>query len=190
MSERSNLRERYRQARRDLPDKARNAALERITERCLASRLYQEAEHVALYMACDGEVDVTAILLDAFATQRSCYLPVLTGDKAAPLAFALCTAGTAMAPNRYQILEPEPPHIFCAPEALDLVIVPLVAFSPDKHRLGMGAGYYDRAFSFRKESKQNPALAGVAFDCQRYTALAPNTWDIPCDAIITPSAFL
>ena len=55
------------------------------------------------------------------------------------------------------------------------------------HRLGSGAGYYDRALSFRRRRHgwRGPKLIGIAYECQRVAALAARPTDIPLDAVIT-----
>ena len=52
--------------------------------------------------------------------------------------------------NQYNIFEPESGDRLAA-EKLDLVIVPLVAFDEEGHRVGMGGGYYDRTFAFKQK---------------------------------------
>ena len=42
---------------------------------------------------------------------------------------------------------------------LDLVFVPLVGFDANGMRLGMGAGYYDRAFAFLRQRRSLAASA-------------------------------
>jgi 5-formyltetrahydrofolate cyclo-ligase len=53
--------------------------------------------------------------------------------------------------------------------------------------LGSGAGYYDRALSFRRRRRGwlGPKLIGIAYECQRVAALAARPTDIPLDAVIT-----
>jgi 5-formyltetrahydrofolate cyclo-ligase len=53
----------------------------------------------------------------------------------------------------------------------------------------MGGGYYDRTLAFKKQQKmaKNPKLYGLAFDCQEVAKLNAEPWDVPLNAIITPS---
>jgi 5-formyltetrahydrofolate cyclo-ligase len=73
------------------------------------------------------------------------------------------------------------------PWALDLVIMPLVAFDADCNRLGMGGGYYDRTFAYLNKRRfwRKPILIGVAHECQRVANLESEVWDIPLDAVVT-----
>ena len=69
------------------------------------------------------------------------------------------------------------------------MIVPLVGFDDECHRIGMGRGFYDRAFSFvgRSEPPRRPRLVGVAFDEQRCERIDPQEWDVALDAVVTPT---
>jgi len=69
----------------------------------------------------------------------------------------------------------------------DVVLVPLVAFDQMGNRLGMGAGFYDRAVSFRlnRPELQRPLLVGLAHHFQEVKSLPAQSWDVPLDAILT-----
>ena len=68
----------------------------------------------------------------------------------------------------------------------DVVFVPLVGFTIDGARLGMGAGHYDRWLA------ANPtALAiGLAWDCQEVAELPLEPHDRPLAAIVTPTRLI
>ena len=59
------------------------------------------------------------------------------------------------------------------------------------HRLGSGAGYYDRAFAFRAGLGRwrGPRLIGVAHSCQRAAAIAALPTDVALDAVVTEKGF-
>lgn len=89
-------------------------------------------------------------------------------------------AGDPLGTNRFGIVEPLPGRAV-GPLALATVLTPLVGFSEDGGRLGMGAGYYDRRFAAQKR----PAMIGVAHELQRVDALPRREWDVPLDAVVT-----
>jgi len=76
--------------------------------------------------------------------------------------------------------------------ALDIALVPLVAFDDYGRRLGMGGGYYDRTFAYlrHREHWRRPKLIGVAFEFQRVAELPAQPWDVPLDGIITEKGLL
>jgi 5-formyltetrahydrofolate cyclo-ligase len=72
--------------------------------------------------------------------------------------------------------------------SLDVVVLPLVGFDRRGNRLGMGAGYYDRALRRRLDTTRHwrrPRLVGVAFACQELPAIPVSPWDVPLDLIVT-----
>ena len=104
-----------------------------------------------------------------------------------------------MTHNRYGILEPQLNCSHVSPVAqLDIILMPLVAFDSKGNRLGMGGGYYDRTLSFTQHQtgfhspseKRAPKLVGIAHDIQEVDALPIAPWDVPLDAIVTPSRTL
>jgi 5-formyltetrahydrofolate cyclo-ligase len=74
-------------------------------------------------------------------------------------------------------------------EVLDpsLMLVPLAAFDGRGHRIGYGAGYYDRAIARLIERGMRLGLIGIAFNCQRVEAVPVEAHDMPLDAILTES---
>lgn len=74
-------------------------------------------------------------------------------------------------------------------EVLDpkLMLVPLAAFDRCGHRIGYGAGYFDRAIARLVRRGLKPRLVGIAFDCQRIERVPNEPHDIPLDAILTES---
>jgi 5-formyltetrahydrofolate cyclo-ligase len=99
--------------------------------------------------------------------------------------FRRWTPATAMQPNRFGI--PEPVDGLDIPaDRLELVLMPLVAYSATGTRLGMGAGYYDRAFAFALDHPDaGPLLVGAAYSLQEVNSLPAQSWDVPLDAVIT-----
>lgn len=65
----------------------------------------------------------------------------------------------------------------------DVLIVPLVGFTADGHRLGQGGGHYDRWLA------EHPGriTIGLAWDCQLVDSLPTESHDRPLDAIVTPT---
>ena len=76
-----------------------------------------------------------------------------------------------------------------AAEVLDpaLMLVPLAAFDARGHRLGYGAGYYDRAIARLEAKGVSPRLIGIAFDCQEVPQVPDEAHDVPLPEILTES---
>ncbi|MBS3647864.1 5-formyltetrahydrofolate cyclo-ligase [Pseudaminobacter sp. 19-2017] len=74
-------------------------------------------------------------------------------------------------------------------EVLDpnIMLVPLAAFDPRGHRIGYGAGYYDRSIERLHEKGMSPRLIGIAFDCQEVPQVPDEPHDVVLSAILTES---
>lgn len=116
------------------------------------------------------------------------YLPALRNRPANSLWFKPYRIGDRLIDNRFGIPEPRSQHgRLIMPWAIDTVFVPLVAFDGSGNRLGMGGGYYDRTFAFKRQRNhwKGPRLIGVAHEFQHVDSLPNQHWDIPLDAVIT-----
>ncbi|CDX45515.1 conserved hypothetical protein [Mesorhizobium sp. SOD10] len=74
-------------------------------------------------------------------------------------------------------------------EELDptLMLVPLAAFDARGHRIGYGAGYYDRAIARLADKGITPRLIGIAFDCQEVERVPEENHDVVIPEILTES---
>lgn len=188
--DRDRLRRELRARRRELPAARRIAAADALAARLLALPFFEqdvapERGYVAGYWAMDGEIALHAWQLRL--PHRCVYcLPVLgEGDT---LRFAPWRPGDALATNRFGIPEPDVEAASTlAASDMAFVAMPLVGFDANGTRLGMGGGWYDRSFAFRRANPQPPWLVGVGFDLQRVDALDAQAWDVRADAICTES---
>ncbi|MBB3312878.1 5-formyltetrahydrofolate cyclo-ligase [Rhizobium sp. BK196] len=69
----------------------------------------------------------------------------------------------------------------------EIMLVPLSAFDSRGHRIGYGAGHYDRAIDRLRQKGLSPKLIGIAFDCQEVAEVPAEPHDISLDAILTES---
>lgn len=66
-----------------------------------------------------------------------------------------------------------------------VLLVPLSAFDARGHRIGYGAGHYDRAISRLRQKGRHPVLIGVAFACQEVASVPAEPHDVALNAILT-----
>ncbi len=138
--------------------------------------------HMAAYHPFGGEPNLYPALEALHHAGRRVYLPIVDGRQ---MEFRRWQPGARMTPNRYGIPEPLEGRSIPARQ-LELVLMPLVAFSMTGTRLGMGAGFYDRCFSFSLEQPDSgPYLVGTAYSLQQVDSLPAQSWDVPLDAVIT-----
>lgn len=149
------------------------------------SNAFRFSRRLAFTLAYDGEIDPGLLLKEAQRRGKECYLPVLNPLDENRLLFKRWQRGRALQKNHYGIGEPRRGSV-CPPKALDLVMMPLVAFDDDCNRLGMGKGFYDRTFAFlHKAARQRPRLLGLAHECQHVEKLDVAPWDVPLDGVAT-----
>jgi 5-formyltetrahydrofolate cyclo-ligase len=67
------------------------------------------------------------------------------------------------------------------------MLVPLAAFDARGHRIGYGAGYYDRAIAKLIDKGRPPRLVGIAFDCQEVPLVPNEDHDVILTEILTES---
>ena len=186
-------------ARRDAIDLNARAAKSAV----ICARLVEMLERVgseaprtvAAYAATGSEVDPAAFAAaaadcgwqvaypcmlsaaDAAACgQRMCMRAVTAGDVGTAPFIAHPTrtfAATDIDSDRFPIV---------AAEALDMIVVPLVAFDRTGARLGYGGGCYDRYLPTVSASCQ---IVGIAFDEQRVDHVPTDVHDLPLPNIIS-----
>jgi 5-formyltetrahydrofolate cyclo-ligase len=69
----------------------------------------------------------------------------------------------------------------------DLMLIPLAAFDDRGHRIGYGAGYYDRAIDRLQAKGHAPRLVAIAFDCQEVERVPDQDHDVQLPEILTES---
>ncbi|PSL14377.1 5-formyltetrahydrofolate cyclo-ligase [Marinobacterium halophilum] len=190
MQDRKTLRRQIRLRRRSLTARQQRHAAQSLCRNLRSHLWFRQAQHIALYLPNDGEIDTSPLIKLCRSLGKQLYLPVLHPIRHNRLWFTPYDTDTPMRRNCYRILEPvlqgqprRPAH------ALDLVLMPLVAFSADGGRMGMGGGYYDRSFAFKLRAKalKGPRLIGLAHDFQRQPQLPLEPWDVPLDGVATDS---
>jgi 5-formyltetrahydrofolate cyclo-ligase len=177
-------------ARRDeLPPRSRLIAAEGLARHVHELAPLAQAQRVAGYWAVRGEIPLHALL--APRPEFDYCLPCVGDD--ATLRFAPWLPGAGLRQNRYGIPEPDvTPAEQLAPAALDVVLVPLLAFDRHGTRLGSGGGYYDRSFAFLRERARpaRPLLVGVGYAFQEVERLAPAAWDVALDFVATDAELI
>ena len=186
---RDTLRQQLRAARRALSFEVRLQASISAAIKLCASEAYREARRIAVYMAMDGELDPTPLIMRCRTDGRELYLPVLP-PKEGPMSFRPYGVDTPLIPNRFGIPEPLSAEGGRTAKEMDLVLTPLVGFDMLGNRLGMGAGFYDRTFGFlRHMEKPHPLLIGYAYEFQKVPALSAESWDVPLAGVATEQHF-
>lgn len=107
-------------------------------------------------------------------------LPVVAG-RGRPLTMRTWSFGDELDSGVWGIREPKPD----APEVFpDILLVPLAAFDRHGHRIGYGAGYYDKTITRIRAMKPTLAI-GVAFAAQEIEKVPATPFDARLDLVLT-----
>ncbi len=167
-------------ARRDaLPAAERQQAAETIAARAFPVAI-APGTIVAGFMPMKSEINPLPLLRALAAAGARLALPVVAGQ-GKPLIMRAWAFGAPLIAGVWGIREPEPAAPAVAP---DILIVPLLAFDRAGHRVGYGAGYYDRTIAALRAAQ--PVLAiGLAFAAQEIAAVPATPHDAPLDLVLT-----
>jgi 5-formyltetrahydrofolate cyclo-ligase len=149
--------------------------------------VYRRSGSLAVYLSFDGEVDLSALMLQASAAGKTLYLPFINGRRGAGMHFIRFRPGDPVRRNRFGILQPNPNRTCrIQPSRIDLILMPLVGFDVMGTRLGMGGGYYDRCFAnLATRGILRHRFVGVAFECQKAILIERENWDVPVSVVVT-----
>ena len=192
LQDRQALRKALREQRNALTANQQQHASQAVLDNLLSLPAITRATSIACYLPNDGEVDLTSFINTCWklppGDKKITTLPVLHPVCKGHLLFLQYNDSTLMRANKYGIEEPALACNQVVPTPHHhVVLMPLVGFDSSGNRLGMGGGYYDRTLSHIHSRKARPQLIGIAHDCQQVDQLPVQAWDIPVDAIITPT---
>lgn len=185
---RQDFRASIRQKRNQLSSDTQHlAGLDLVTQASTLAE-FQHAQHIALYLTTDGELETMPLIESLWKQGKKTYLPVIHPFSKGHLLFLHYHSSTPMVLNRYSIPEPKLDQTQIIPvSSLDVICTPLVGFDSSGHRLGMGGGYYDRTLEPWFKTGKGPMPIGLAHDCQHVESLPIEDWDVPLPKIVTPT---
>ncbi len=139
---------------------------------------FAAARTVALYCSTADEVDTLAAI-DRWSLSKRVVLPVVEGGG---MAFVAYDRARGLCPGAFGISRPVGEEV-CLPGEIDLMVVPGVAFDRAGHRLGRGAGYYDRYLG-AVAPERRPYLVGLCFPWQLVDTIPAEPHDIRMDKVV------
>ena len=150
---------------------------------------------VAVYAAMGSEVDPAAFAAAAVVRGwRVAYPCMLSATDAMAYGQRMCMRAVSVGDASEAPFIAHPTRAFAATDvdsirfpivpakALDMVVVPLVAFDRTGARLGYGGGCYDRYLPMLSPACQ---IIGIAFDEQRVGHVPTDAHDLPLPNIVS-----
>jgi 5-formyltetrahydrofolate cyclo-ligase len=179
------MRASLRAKRRAVPAADRIASAQLVTHNADCWLHLRPSWRIGLYASLPEELDTTPLIALALARGCRIYLPRIDRHSLGRK-MRFVAMNDRHRSNRLGIAEPDGSEIIGA-RWLDVVFVPLLGFDARGVRLGMGGGFYDRAFAFRRWRNvwHTPRLIGLAYAFQQVEEIIPATHDVLLDAVVT-----
>jgi 5-formyltetrahydrofolate cyclo-ligase len=149
----------------------------------LCTEIFRLAKRLALYSPINNEVRTEKIFVAATRAEKQVFYPRVNGSD---LNFCEVGALDELSPGSFNVMEPTKP-CGIAPEELDLIVLPGVAFDIDGRRLGYGKGFYDR---FLALTSPECVVIGLGFDLQLKAVLPEELHDQKVSFLATESRFI
>ncbi|MBK8256672.1 MAG: 5-formyltetrahydrofolate cyclo-ligase [Polyangiaceae bacterium] len=180
------LRQRASALRRTIPKEAISERSGQICERVANLPEVIAARTAALFYPMENKHEVDLRPLDAVLRDRNVRVayPTINGEtRVMTFRFTNALSDVAMRDMMFA----EPPHDAEEAEALDVIVVPALQVDGAGHRIGYGAGFYDRTLV-----RYLPGATAiiVAFDFQLISEVPVTEGDIACPFIITDKRIL
>jgi 5-formyltetrahydrofolate cyclo-ligase len=137
---------------------------------------------IAGYFPVDSEADGRACLTYCHQKHYTCCLPVIEKGNLL-LTFRKWQPKQEMISGTFNIPVPSEEQPTLLPT---LLLVPLLAFDQQGHRLGRGMGHYDYTIADLRK-KHSIITIGLAYDCQEIDNLPVDDHDQPLDYVVTPT---
>lgn len=184
----SELRKRMRGLRKALPAQACNERSARICERLAATAPFAHARAIALFWPIEDRHEVDLRALGARLRERGLRVAFPRIEpETGMMSFHFVEDTSRLVEGASGLREPAPEEPLATPGSLDAIVVPSLAVDPRGHRIGYGAGHYDRALP---QFAPPTSTLAVAFDFQ-LVAEVPNTdGDVAVGWIVTDSRTL
>jgi 5-formyltetrahydrofolate cyclo-ligase len=138
---------------------------------------------VAGFWPIRSEIDPRPAMERIVAQGYALALPVVTPDG---LVFRHYAPGDALERAGFGLSHPPASATEVRPSAL---LVPLAAFDATGHRIGYGAGYYDRSIARLSETGQLVTI-GLGFEAQRIASVPARSHDRALNWIVTERQIL
>jgi 5-formyltetrahydrofolate cyclo-ligase len=154
--------------------------------------VWQRGRRVAAFLGMPGEVDLRPCFGPAWQRGVRIYVPHIVSRREGTMVLVPLEPGAPLRGNVFGIAEPLHGARGRIPiRHLDTILVPLVGFDRQGHRLGMGAGFYDRVASV---TRPHASLSPPAPDRHRVLDPAGRTIepasDVALDLVVTERGIL
>lgn len=150
---------------------------DKVIEELIAQPIYKESNTIYSYVSYRNEPDTWRFIIYSLKAGKKVAVPKVIGNE---MKFYYICGIEELAEGYKGIFEP-PETNEEATEDNALLIMPLVAFDREKHRLGYGGGFYDRYL----QKYPNHFKIGIGFSFQEAESIPAEKYDVSPDSIWT-----
>jgi len=157
-----------------------------ITARILSMPAYRESKTILAYSSFGSEFATGAFIGAVLESDRTLVLPRVNRATRRLDLYCVADPQREFVAGSWGIAEPDPR--VCAPvspAAVDMVLVPGIAFDRGGARIGYGGGYYDKLFEACFTLGRRPRMLAPTFGCQIIDAVPVEPHDVLVDHVIT-----
>jgi len=172
------LKRRFRLSDTEIAEKSRL-----ITYNLSRLGLFIRAKRVGFYYPVRNEADTREIFSRSLGLGKEVYFPRVSGTG---LTFHRILDLNELKPGKFGIPEPDSSSSSIAPEDLDLILIPGIAFDGSGARLGYGKGYYDRLLVNVPLNRR----AALAYSLQMSDSLPCGETDLSAGLVVTESGII
>ncbi len=162
------------------PEDRRRASLAACA-RLMGLGAFRHASVVMLYMPLPSEVETTTLAIRCFQTGKIVCVPKVDWDRRDMHAVEISSFDDNMETDEHGLRTPRSGQPL-PPSAIDLVVVPGLAYDTQGNRLGRGGGYYDR---FLSRLRRSATSVGLSFDTQIIDAVPIDERDVSVNTVVT-----
>ncbi len=176
------LREILKKKRAEISNSEKTYFSKIITDHLLSLEQLKKAETVFAYISYSTEVETHQLIQSLLASGKKVLVPKIIDSQV--MHSQQLNNWAELKPGKLGILTPGKGEIYTLP--IDVAITPGLGFTLEGHRIGFGAGYYDRWFSSHKVKLK----IAIAFEKQIIESLPIEETDVAIDVLLTEKRFI
>tara|TARA_B100000315_G_scaffold210427_1_gene206691 strand:+ start:9507 stop:10106 length:600 start_codon:yes stop_codon:yes gene_type:complete len=146
-------------------------------------------KNLLIYMAGSKEVQTKNIINTCIKKNIAVYLPAVNALKGRISFFRVYDINNELEKGPFGIYQPKvnEPNLLKDENAIDLIVVPGLAFDKRGGRIGSGKGFYDKFLASVPSCK---SIIALAFEYQIVDEITLSSHDIPMHKIITENRII
>ncbi|TVQ54094.1 MAG: 5-formyltetrahydrofolate cyclo-ligase [Phycisphaerales bacterium] len=143
---------------------------------------FRHASVVMIYMPMRSEIDLSPIALKCFQAGKTVCVPRVDWNRNDMYPVEVESFDDRVMETDDRGLRTPRAAQPVAPDMIDMIVVPALAYDAEGRRLGRGGGYYDR---FLPRLRPETFRVGLVFDQQIVDEVPVESHDKPVDAVVT-----